>query len=569
MASLPLALLILVMLAGPASAHAVLQGGSVFDGQVLQTAPEELFLEFNENINSTRGGVRVYDSGAERVDESGTFQTDDAPELVRVGLADDLAEGTYAVTYRVTSADGHPVNGAFVFSVGAESGAADALVAQVFSSDADRPYSVVAAIARWIMYLGTLVAAGAVAVLWWLRPVLAEEADLVRPWVMRAAWAAVGATVVGLVLQTILVSGDGVASALDLGNLTATLRSFVGISGVLRIIGAGLLILVARRMPGSLLTCIAGGVMLVSLLLEGHTLTTGPPAVVWAAATVHIATAALWLGGLVVLAVVLRARRRADDPVGAGRLVARFSVLFTVSVVAVVLAGTALSWAEVRAVRALLSTSYGWVLVAKIATVVPLVAIGAYNNRRLVPTLTARRSRNRSKLRGSPVVAGGSDELADKASGRDQAWAHLRRTVRIEVGIIGIVLALTGVLVALQPAAEAAGITGAYSENVQFPGVGQMTFTVDPNRSGQNEIHLYLLGDTGRPVDVAQQVTLSLSQPELDIGPLIREPIEAGPGHYLLSGPELSIPGRWEITTEVALDRFQVVSTTVSVEVNP
>lgn len=124
-------------------------------------------------------------------------------------------------------------------------------------------------------------------------------------------------------------------------------------------------------------------------------------------------------------------------------------------------------------------------------------------------------------------------------------------------------------LVALQPAAEAAGVTGAYSENVQFESIGQMTFTVDPNRAGRNEIHLYLLGDTGRPVDVAESVSLRLSQPDLDIGPIERDAILAGPGHYLLAGPELSVPGRWEITVDVALNRFDVVSTTVDVTVNP
>ncbi|MEO2107610.1 MAG: copper resistance protein CopC, partial [Actinomycetota bacterium] len=158
-----LACLVMVVLATPASAHAVLEGGSVFDGQVLDTPPEELFLDFNEAVVSPRGGLRIFGSDGERVDEGGTFQTDDAPDIVRVALQPDLADGTYAVTYRVTSADGHPVNGAFVFSVGAESGSGDQLLGQVFSSGADRPWAVLAAIVRWVTYAGVLLAAGAVA----------------------------------------------------------------------------------------------------------------------------------------------------------------------------------------------------------------------------------------------------------------------------------------------------------------------------------------------------------------------------------------------------------------------
>lgn len=561
-----LAGLLVLLSAGPASAHAQLEGGSLFDGQVVDVGPEELFLDFNESVTSPRGGLRVFNGAGERVDEGGTYQTADAPDIVRVDLQPDLAEGTYAVTYRVTSADGHPVNGAFVFSVGAEAASGDELLGQVFTSGADRPFAVAAAAFRWLMYAGTLFAAGALLTLAWLGREL-EAHDRVVALVRRGAWVALVASVIGVFLQNVLVSGEGFAGFVDGPGLGATLQSFVGISAVVRIVGAVALLSGLRRGPGALAS--AGGlVMLASLLLEGHTLTTGPGAVVWPAAAVHVLTAATWFGGLVVMALELRARRRADDPVGAGRLVARFSSLFTLSVVAVVAAGAALSWVEVRALRALTSSTYGWVLVAKLVAVAPLLLLGAYNNRKLVPALTARRRRGRGPS-AQPVIAGGSDEVADRAAKRDEAWSLLGRTIRVESVLVVVVLALTSVLVALQPAAEAAGITGAFSTNQTFEGLGQMSITVDPNRAGQNEVHIYLLSDVGRPLEIDEGVTMSLSQPELDIGPINRTPTFAGRGHFILEGPELSVPGRWEITTEVALSRFDVVSTVTEVVVNP
>ena len=571
---LALPLLLVLGTARPAAAHAVLEGGSVFDGQVLETAPEELFLDFNEAVTAPRGGLRVFDGTGQRVDTGGTFQTDDADDLVRVDLQPDLPDGTYAVTYRVSSADGHPVNGAFVFSVGAEAGAADALLGQVFSSDADRPFAIVAALARWLTYAGVLLVAGMALTVAWLRDQDLSVGDRLR-WLARVGgWVVVGASVATVLLQNVLVSGDGVAALVDGAGIGAVLASFVGISAIVRVLGAALVLAGVRRGVGSPLALAGGTAMLASLLLEGHTLTTGPAAVVWGAAAVHVATGATWFGGLVVLAMELRSRRRADDPVAAGRLVARFSSLFTLSVVAVVAAGVALSWAEVRALRALTSTTYGWVLVAKLAAVVPLLAIGTWNNRRLVPALTARRRRPRAS--GRPAIAGGSDEVADRAEQRDGAWRLLGRTVRVEALIVVVVLALTSVLVALQPAAEAAGITGAFSANQEFPGLlgedapaGQLSVTVAPNRAGRNEIHIYLLSDVGRPFDGAEEVTMSLSQPELDIGPIVRPPLFAGKGHYILTGPELSVPGRWELTTEVAISRFDVVSTVTEFTVNP
>ena len=564
-----LACLVMVVLATPASAHAVLEGGSVFDGQVLDTPPEELFLDFNEAVVSPRGGLRIFGSDGERVDEGGTFQTDDAPDIVRVALQPDLADGTYAVTYRVTSADGHPVNGAFVFSVGAESGSGDQLLGQVFSSGADRPWAVLAAIVRWVTYAGVLLAAGAVATVAWLREQLDADDQPVTRVVRRASVAVLVTAVLGVLLQNVLVGGDGLASLVDASGLQATITSFVGISAIVRAVGAVLLLVGLRRALAGPVALAGGVVMLTSLLLEGHTLTTGPAAVVWGASAVHVATAALWFGGLVVMAMELRRRRRSDDPVGAGRLVARFSSLFTVSVVAVVLAGSALSWAEVRALRALTSTGYGWALIAKVVAVLPLLALGTWNNRKLIPALTARRRRSARGGSGQPVIAGGSDEVADRAAARDAAWATLTKTVRIEALVVVIVLAATSVLVALQPAAEAAGITGAFSTNQEFEGLGQLSITVDPNRAGANEIHIYLLSEVGRPLDIDEGVTMTLSQPELDIGPLVRTPTLSGRGHFVLQGPELSVPGRWEITTEVATSRFDVASTVTEITVNP
>ncbi len=591
-------LAVLVVLApGRAEAHAVLEGGSVFDGQVLEVAPEELFLDFNEGISAPRGGLRVFDADGTRVDTGGTFQTDDADDLVRVALEPGLAEGTYAVTYRVTSADGHPVNGAFVFSIGAEAGAADALLGQVFSSGADRPWAVAAAIVRWVAYAGVLLAAGVALTAAWLRGTVLAAGSAVDRLARRSAVAVAVTAVLGVLLQNVLVSGDGVGSLVDGSGLWAVLSSFVGISALVRLVGAGIALVGLRRgSVGSALVVGGGLVMLGSLLLEGHTLTTGPAAVVWGGAAVHVLTAATWFGGLVLMALELRERRRADDPVAAGRLVARFSSLFTISVVAVVAAGSALSWAEVRALRALTSTTYGWVLVGKLAAVVPLIGLGLWNNRRLVPALTARRRRPRDGTRpaiatgalssralsagtlsaGVLTIAGGSDEVADRAAARDDAWRMLGRTVRVEALIVVVVLALTSVLVALQPAAEAAGITGAFSANQEFPGLlgddggdGQLSVTVDPNRTGRNEVHIYLLTDVGRPFDGAEEVTMSLSQPELDIGPIVRTPTFAGKGHWILTGPELSVPGGWVLTTEVAISRFDVVSTTTEFTVNP
>jgi copper transport protein len=282
--------------------------------------------------------------------------------------------------------------------------------------------------------------------------------------------------------------------------------------------------------------------VIASFALTGHAATTDPRWLVVGADLAHTLAGAAWFGGLVLLLVALRRRRAVDDPVGGGRLVARFSTLATGAVLLVAVAGSGLAWAQVRTLRALTGNVYGWTLLAKVALVVAVLAVGLYNNRRLVPAI---------------------------ARGTNKAWRILRRTVRYEVVGLVAVVALTGVLTNLRPAAVAEGVTGAFSTEAQLGEDYRVNLTVDPNRAGDNEVHLYLLGADGRPADVARELTLRLSLPAQDIGPIEREPVVAGPGHWQLNGSELSIPGEWVVGVTARVSDFEQLSAEIPVPVNP
>jgi copper transport protein len=135
--------------------------------------------------------------------------------------------------------------------------------------------------------------------------------------------------------------------------------------------------------------------------------------------------------------------------------------------------------------------------------------------------------------------------------------------------VIGLVVAVavTALLVTLPPAAEAAGVTDPFSTTAEF-GAGLLNLVVDPNRAGVNEVHVYTLDQSGLPTSLSGELSMGLSMPHHDIGPLERNPIVAGPGHWILSGPELSIPGTWEITIR-RVEGFDEDTVTIPVTVNP
>lgn len=559
------ALAVVLAAAAPAAAHAQLTATVPADGEVLPAPPPSVELRFNEPVRVPDGAVRVYDTDGAQL--SGGGDDDPRAEVVALDVV-GLEHGTYVVTYRVASADGHPIKGAFVFSVGREGRASDDLVAALLDGGADRPFAIGAAVVRWVLMAGVLVAAGVAGAAVWVRAAAGAGIVRLRRPLRVAAGTTIVATLLGVLLQAALVEGSGLRALVDVGGIADTLGSPYGWSALLRTAGAVLVLVRVAELtdPGrraDVVGLVGAVAVAASLLLDGHTLTTQPAWLVVGADAVHVAAGATWMGGLVALAVLVRARRREDDPVGAGRLVARFSVLATAAVVGVTVGGTALAWVEVRALHALTSTPYGWTLVAKLVVVAPLLALGWVNHRHLVPAIAAAVGPSGAEVHGWPVPAGGAD-----APGPAAAWARLRRTVSGELVLLAVVLAVTAVLVNLQPAASEAGIGGAFSTTTALGEIGRATVTVDPNRVGANEIHLYLLGTSGRPQDIAESVALELEHPALDIGPITREPLLAGPGHYVLAGPELSVPGRWRLTIVAEVSRFEVVERTVEFTVN-
>lgn len=524
--------------ARPAAAHALLQSTAPVDGQTVEQAPAEVILQFGEPVTASLGAVRVYDDTGTALATGEAVTVDGDGSRLAVALPGDLRDGTYVATWSVTSADAHPVEGAFVFNVRDET-ADEGVVTAIFSQSrsGDAALGLTAGGVRAIVYAGTLLAAGGVVFL--LRVAGRSNAarrSLERV-VLTAALSGGIATLLGVAVQGALLSGQGAAALVDPRVLGAIATTSFGLSAFARLAGLVLLgVGVARRWDPA--AAVGAVVALVSFTLTGHAVTTEPRWLVVAADLAHTAAGATWFAGLVLLLVAMRARRD-DDPAERARLVLRFSALAGTALLLVAAAGLALAWAQVRAPRALL-TGYGWTLIAKVSVVAAVVAVAAYNRRRLVPAL---------------------------GRGADRVGA-LRRAVRLEVIGLVVVLSVTGVLTTLRPARSEAGIGEPFSQYVALGEEYQLNVTVDPNVAGTNQVHIYLLGADGRPADVTDEVALRFSMPANDIAPIERIPSPAGPAHWSIAGPELSIPGPWLVEVTARVSEFDLLTAEVPLTVN-
>lgn len=115
-----LALLLLSALVGlcvgvlPATAHSRLLSISPKDGASLPAPPTEIVLTFNEDVNPQFVTVRVTDG--EGADVVGEDATANGP-TVTLPVTDPISAGTYKITYRVVSADSHPISGSTTFDI--------------------------------------------------------------------------------------------------------------------------------------------------------------------------------------------------------------------------------------------------------------------------------------------------------------------------------------------------------------------------------------------------------------------------------------------------------------------
>jgi len=100
-----------------------------------------------------------------------------------------------------------------------------------------------------------------------------------------------------------------------------------------------------------------------------------------------VTVAATWFGGLVFLVLELRRRRRSGDPRGSALLVTRFSTVASLGVVLAATTGALLGRSQLGSLDALGATPYGRALLAKLACVALVLALGAYNRLFLVPAI--------------------------------------------------------------------------------------------------------------------------------------------------------------------------------------
>jgi copper transport protein len=584
----------------PAFAHASLLSTEPSAGGVYDSSPSAITLRFSEPVEVSLGGIRVFDAKTEKRVATGTPEHPNGEGAYVTADLPDLHDGTYVVTWRVISADSHPVEGAFTFQVGPNASVKNAqglATTLLETSKGSRSVGIVYGIERAIAYAAIALLIGGLAFVVFLWP--QGRANRRAAWLVLGGWiAAVLTTVGGIALEGVYGAGLPLSKVFDptvFGDAVGIRYGHVALVRlVLLACALPLMWMVFGRRDAATTKLPAWWILPAALVaiglsilpgLAGHAATGIQTGLAIPADAIHVLAMALWLGGLAVLLVAVLPRRDGDE---LRRVLPRYSTLGLACVVALIVTGAYQAWRQVGSLDALRDTDYGRLLVAKLVVFAVLVAAAAFSrdvvNRRYrtwpdddddladevgrddarqsapvavgvlasdagpVPVVVAARATtpdlddDLDDDRDDDLDDDRDDDL-DEPSEEDEQ-RRLRRSVFVEVVLMVLVLAITAALVNAAPGRTVSTqpvFMTLKSDKLWFDVV------VAPGSAGRNDVHVQAL-PTGGGLTQVKEIQVQLTQPGKDLPPFDVPLQQLGTNHYYAPLFDIPYPGEWQMT---------------------
>ncbi|MFZ4112318.1 MAG: copper resistance protein CopC [Ilumatobacteraceae bacterium] len=517
--------LALTFIPGIASAHAILESSSPAPSALLASSPKEIRLDFDEQVEATLGDIRIYDSEQREVSIKKTVRSSSDVSVVTAGVP-TLKNGVYVVVWRVVSADGHPVTGAFPFEIGTKStGTSAALLEEVLNrTETTSPLGNPMSTLRLLGFLGLILLIGCVSLLW--RSPLLGNARVRKT--LRYSSVFIAVSSLGLLLmQGPYTAGKSWGSLFDSVLIGDVLQTRLGLALFIRSICAlawGVIALTASVTRRWRISVIATSVVTIATYANsGHQSAGTLPGIFVPLDMIHLAAISTWVGALLVLVVV---SRDSDVEIEA----TRFSRMATWSMPLVVLTGVVQGLHLLGGISTITETNFGKLLLVKTVLVGGVVVFG-------------------SKARGKLQLGG---------------FSSIAKIIRWESTLVVLVLAVTSLMVAQSPNSTTPTSISFSATKVQNGIVAELS--VVPAVVGAAEVHV-VLSPPGGSLSPAKSVTVQFDLPSRNIPPVPVTMTEIGPNHWI-GIVQFPFSGAWNMKARVspATNQTLLFSTVVTVQ---
>jgi copper transport protein len=396
------------------AAHGALRRSDPAAGSRVTEPLTRLQLEFTEAVEVRFVRITASDASGHRVDRPSLRFSDDRKVVTVLDTALTRLRGPVTVRWSIAGADGHPVEGTIRFVVDAPLPAEapappPPMRDTVAAGDADGPRwgrvdGAIATALRWSHFVSLLALVGAWCATAWIVPIARRRGH----WDPEAALGLSDRTqrfaLIAILILAVALSGRSVAqaSALDAGGLRgwATLITSTawGRGWMLSALGAaGLSVFIIYRSQRPAMGGLAIGALAVGASAMGHAAAAPTPAAAVLTDAAHLLGAGVWAGSLGWLALIVLPAVR-TLPSMRGVIVRSFSTVALGGAALLAISGVTNAWRYLGSIDALVTTSYGRVLLVKLGVLGVVAFTGFYNWRAVVPRIESEVGARRLRL---------------------------------------------------------------------------------------------------------------------------------------------------------------------------
>nr|WP_277398322.1 copper resistance protein CopC [Neobacillus citreus] len=327
----------------------------------LQSSPKGITLTFNERLENEFFSLKVFGEDGEELGRARPKLSVDQKQLSM--NVPKLADGHYTVSYQVISADGHPVKGSYIFSIG-EGIAGKSKIAPIQQGEGLSPLM---SVGRIVYYLSLLLATGWI---WWgamARKQFEQLQELKRSY---ESWARL------LLLIFLLAHIDfGVILAggyLDQWNVSNVITMLTGttagqswsITTILLMLGFAVLL----RHPW--VDCVWVLLILAAKSVNGHAFAFEPRILTVFLDLLHLLAASVWAGGLLYILLYFKTFQKHVQ-----WFLRIFSTAALISMGVLIGTGVISTYIYLPKIQYLLATRWGTLLLVKTVLVLVVIAV--------------------------------------------------------------------------------------------------------------------------------------------------------------------------------------------------
>ena len=406
--------------------------------------------------------------------------------------------------YRVISADGHPVEGAITFRVGAGavSNLGSVIETALQDSETSNAVKVAMALMRFISYIAiSIVLAG----IFFLLGSDAPRKGLNRAVVLAGSVLGLSTALLYL-LHGMNASGGSWAQIANVSVVKDVFSTQVGESLFARIVVSFLLVSVVARW-GKFVAVFAFATLPFTYAFAGHAAVDSPAALTIALLALHVAAVGVWCGGLVLLIFVKDIRTTS--------IVEWFSQRAAILIAVVVATGVVQALLLMDGIGNLTKTSYGKALIAKVCVVGIMLICAAIVRRRFY----------------------------------ESGVSRLRAVLCAEVVVGLVVLSITSGMVAASPRPT---VSNAPFSTALVQGDVIANITISPPRVGESEMHVIVSPPNGS-LDPVLAIKARFSLVSGSVPPIQAELNAVGPNHFV-GYIQFVYAGEWKVDVIVSPD---------------